>query len=140
MNNMNGQPYTVRRDGAATYLLDKFETLLQKAAQVEEEKLNYDEAKKIIAEAITLGKIQKPKETKLNTLICVICKKEFYGRFTKYCSNSCWHKATYKSTMNIIDANCVWCGKGFKKTRAKKTCSAECSHERTKHNDRTRKR
>jgi predicted transcriptional regulator len=137
---MNGQPYTVRRDGAATYLLDKFETLLKKSETIEKEKLNYEEAKQIIAQAISAGKIKKPKETKLKQLTCTICGKEFYGRFTKYCSNSCWHRATYKSTMNIIDATCVWCGKGFKKTRAKKTCSVECSYERTKQNDRTRKR
>lgn len=137
MNSMNGQPYTVRRDGAATHLLDKFEALLAKCEQVKVVgKLDYAEARKLVEDAVTNGLIKRPKERKLEELECKTCKVKFMGLFATYCSYQC--RPSKKPAKPPKMAKCVWCSAEFHKFRLHKTCSPECSNELQKKHARER--
>jgi len=134
---MNGQPYTVRRDGAATHLLDKFEALLAKCEAIEVVgKLDYAEARKLVENAVAKGLIKRPKERKLTELECKACKAKFMGLFATYCSYQC--RPSRKPAKLPKMAKCEWCSIEFRKFRLHKTCSPECSNELQKKHARER--
>lgn len=61
---------------------------------------------------------------------CLVCNKEFYCqkykiKYSKYCS----HKCHYRSRYNLVEKNCVRCGKLFKShpSAHKLNCSDKCA-------------
>jgi hypothetical protein len=139
MNNgsINGRGYYCPRSPAIMRLIDKWESPMIG-------KINADEAKKIVSDAIKRGAAIPAKKPCAKPRIlrkCKNCQKMFEAFGTiEFCSGSCasvkqWNERKDRG----LETHCVECGIQFKRVRAEKTCSPECSRARQRKNDKLKR-